>query len=187
MKRMLLLLTLVVGFSSAQIRSQFISVLSPPPYQVGDTIKFCSICTKNIPAESLFVSTNLFSPPTKPAPIIFSGSKSIIINNPDISWKYLLNHTSEQCDTISFVTYYAPFSKDSIFYIKFKMVGYDISELTIENIDNRLSENIKLVHTTMSKQSTGTNYVNLLGRIFEKECKCLTLTKKGLVNIGTLK
>jgi hypothetical protein len=189
MNRILSLLMFLIGLSSAQIPFQSIAILTPRPYQVGETIRFCEIYTKNIPAESLFVSTNLFSPPAKPAPVLFSGSKSIVINNPDTSWKYLLTHTSEHRDTISFVAYYAPFSKDSIFYIRFKMTGFETKELTFQNADNTLKETTinPVIKTSMQQLSTP-YYYNLLGQKFRMESKDkYTLAKKGPVKIGILR
>jgi hypothetical protein len=123
----------------------------------------------------------------KPAPILFSGSKQIIINKLDTSWKYLLIHTSEHPDTISFVAYYAPFSNDSLFFFKFRMNGYETNELTFQNTDNTLNEmTINSVNKTSIKQSSTPYYFNLLGRKFEMESKC-TLTKKVPVKIGILR
>lgn len=180
MNKLNLLLLLLTGYSLAQTPSHItINQLNRSPYQVGDTIRLCSICSQDAPSDSVFISTNLFSSPLKPSPVISSGSKSIIINYPDTTWKYFFTLNSDHCDTISFIAYYAPFDIDSLFFIKFKMSDFEIANFKFKFDSNSLEViNLKMVRKTIQKQSLGHFYINLLGRKCEIQGNCYMLTKK---------
>ncbi|NLG17736.1 MAG: hypothetical protein GX556_10435 [Fibrobacter sp.] len=143
------------------------------PFYAGDTLSFYLCKDAAHLGDTVFFSTNLYSTPQFTVPVVTVGSQKIEIGQMDTSWRYLsIFGWDKQCDTISFVAFYAPFDQDSAFFIKFKVGGGDTASFgkfifILRSHDNGVIS--KAVGFSANKQVVGSDasfqLLDILGRL----------------------
>jgi hypothetical protein len=145
-----------------------IKTVQQPPYIAGDTINYFSIDI-NQPdpfVDTVYFSTNLFSKPTQPKPIIFTSKDTFTIKQIDTSWKVLSVLSNDKPrDTVSFIAFYAPFNPDSVFYINIKFGNLDPLPNTFNISQSSLGiASQKRLTNSYNNSLPASNIYNFIGR-----------------------